>query len=80
MHAIIRYRIAGDSLILQYLSYREFDRKAHAGRAYGLTLERVMADGPLLITSKTEKIRRFLTKYGAEETLFDEPTIYLRQK
>jgi hypothetical protein len=80
MHAIIRYRISGDSLILQSLSFRKFDRKARSGRAYGLDLERVAADGPLLLTSKTEKIRRFLAKYGGEEALFDEPIVYLRQK
>lgn len=80
MHGVIRYRVAGDSLILQYLNYREFDRKGRGGKAFGLKLERVAADGPLLITSSTEQLRRFLARHGGDEALFEEPTVYMRQK
>lgn len=79
MHAVVRYQVKGDSLVLQHLEYRKFDQKNSRGRAFGLELERMTSDGPILITSATHKIRRFLAKYGQDDSMFEQPTVYIRQ-
>jgi hypothetical protein len=45
-----------------------------------LDVERVSANGPILITSASDRIRRFLAKFGDDDTMFEEPTVYLGQR
>jgi hypothetical protein len=77
MHTFIRYSISHDTLVVQSLNYSEFSERMKKGRWHGLDLERIEDGGPLLITSSTAEIRKFLTSREGEG-LYADPVYYLR--
>lgn len=77
MHAFMRYSVTKDSLIVYGLNYKEFNDKMRRGKWHGLDMEPVQDDGPLLITSPTAKIRKFLLK-NEDDRIFAEPVAYSR--
>jgi hypothetical protein len=77
MHGFLRYSIVKDTLKVESLNYKEFSDRMRKGKWHGLELEALADDGPLLITSPTAKIRKFIAS-REDEGLYAEPTLYVR--
>jgi hypothetical protein len=80
MHAIIRYSVIKDTLLIQYLNYTALRGMQERGKLRGLDVEAVADDGPLLITSPTAHVREFLADHQRDEQLYADPITYLRVK